>query len=206
MLVAVAMNRFLNSEARAGLGAAFVLLSIVAAVEIADGSAANYLGLTATAPFLAAAFSSWREVVAIGVVAMTFDVLFGAIDLSRPGVENGRALEVTLNLIGVLIATAIAAAVGVIRQRQTVRFAELSRLASVAQGAVLRPHRSTTWPPGHRRSIHFRQRRSRHRRRPVRGSGHSLRRTNDHRRRPGKGTRRRPPRQHRSWFISARRL
>lgn len=139
MLVAVAMNRFLNSEARAGLGAAFVLLSIVAAVEIADGSAANYLGLTATAPFLAAAFSSWREVVAIGVVAMTFDVLFGAIDLSRPGVENGRALEVTLNLIGVLIATAIAAAVGVIRQRQTVRFAELSRLASVAQGAVLRP-------------------------------------------------------------------
>ncbi|MBT8224970.1 MAG: serine/threonine-protein phosphatase [Dactylosporangium sp.] len=139
MLFGVAMNRSLNSEARAGVGAAFVLLSLVAAIELADGSEANYLGLTAAAPFLAAAFASWREVLAIGVVATVFGILFGSIDLSRAEVDSGRVLTVVLNMAGVLLATGIAAAVGVIRQRQTTRFAELSRLASVAQGAVLRP-------------------------------------------------------------------
>lgn len=139
MLFGVAMTRTLNVEARAGLGAAFVLLSLIATIEVADGPVANYVGLAAAAPFLAAAFSSWREVVAIGVAALTFGVLFGAVDLSRANVEDGRLLAVGLNLGGIMISTGIAAVVGVIRQRQTVRFAELSRLASVAQGAVLRP-------------------------------------------------------------------
>ena len=139
MLFGVAMNRHINPEARAGLGAALVLLSLVAAVEVADGAAAGYLGLMAAAPFLAAAFASWREVLAVGAVAGILGTVFGAIDLSRPGVESGRVVTVILNLTGVMLATGIAAAVGVIRHRQTERIAELSRLASVAQGAVLRP-------------------------------------------------------------------
>jgi serine phosphatase RsbU (regulator of sigma subunit) len=139
MLFGVAMNRHINPEARAGLGAALVLLSIVAAVEAADGTPADYLGLMAAAPFLAAAFASWREVLTVGSVAAVLGAVFGTIDLSRPGVDAGRVATVVLNLTGVMLATGIAAAVGVIRQRQTERIAELSRLASVAQGAVLRP-------------------------------------------------------------------
>lgn len=139
MLFGVAMNRSLNSEARAGLGAAFVLLCLVTAIEIADGSVANYLGLMAAAPFLAAAFASWREIMTIGTVATTLGIVLGAIDLMRPKIEDGRPLTVMLNLAGIMLAAAIGAAVGVIRQRQAARIAELSRLASVAQGAVLRP-------------------------------------------------------------------
>ncbi len=139
MLFGVAMNRPVNPESRAGLGAAFVLLCLVTTIEIADGPAANYLGLLATAPFLAAAFASWREVVAVGTVATTLGIVFGSFDLMQAKVEDDRPLAVLLNIGGILLSTAIAAAVGMIRQRQTARFAELSRLASVAQSAVLRP-------------------------------------------------------------------
>jgi hypothetical protein len=138
MLLAVPMKRQLPPEARAGAGAAFVLLCLVLAIEVADGSRANYIGLLAAAPFLAAAFASWREVLAVGSAATLFAVLFGLIDLMQP-VDLPNTLPVLLNLTGVVLATGIGSAVGAIRQRQIVRFAELSRLASVAQGAVLRP-------------------------------------------------------------------
>jgi sigma-B regulation protein RsbU (phosphoserine phosphatase) len=139
MLMPVPMKRQLPPEARAGVGAAFVLLCLVLAVEVADGPRANYIGLTAAAPFLAAAFASWRQVLAVGSVAVALSVVFGAIDLTHPGLDGRRTLFVVINLAGVILATAGAAAVGTIRQRQNSRFAELSRLASVAQGAVLRP-------------------------------------------------------------------
>ena len=99
------------------------------------------LGLAlAAAPFLAAAFASWVEVLALGALATILGVIFGSIDLMNPdaGTED-RMLIIVINVGGVIFATGIAAAVGVIRQRQTVRYWELSRLASVAQGAVLRP-------------------------------------------------------------------
>jgi len=139
MLLRVPMKRQLPPEARAGVGAAFVLLCLVLAVEVADGSRANYIGLLAAAPFLAAAFASWREVLAVGSAATLLAVLFGAIDLMHPAPGQHRMLTVALNLAGVVLATGIGSAVGAIRQRQIARFAELSRLASVAQGAVLRP-------------------------------------------------------------------
>ncbi len=139
MLLAVPMKRQLPPEARAGVGAAFVLLCLVLAVEVADGSRANYIGLLAAAPFLAAAFASWREVLAVGSAATLLAVLFGAIDLMHPAGGQNRTLTVVLNLAGVVLATGIGSAVGAIRQRQIARFAELSRLASVAQAAVLRP-------------------------------------------------------------------
>src|SRR5262245_28649919 len=139
MLLAVPMKRQLPPEARAGVGAAFVLLCLVLAVEVADGARANYIGLLAAAPFLAAAFASWREVLAVGSAATLLAVLFGSIDLMHPTAGQHRTLSVVLNLAGVILATGIGSAVGAIRQRQIARFAELSRLASVAQGAVLRP-------------------------------------------------------------------
>jgi hypothetical protein len=141
MLVAVAMKphapgrRPLTPESRAGLGAAVVLLALVTAVEVADGPYAHYIGLFAAAPFLAAAFASWRDVLAVGVTA----VLLGVIFVLPPANQGRLDTPLVVNIGGVVLATGIGAAVGTIRQRQAERFAELSRLASVAQGAVLRP-------------------------------------------------------------------
>jgi hypothetical protein len=125
-------RRPLSSGSRAGLGAAFVLLTIVSVVEVADGPEANYVGLVAAAPFLTAAFASWRIVLVVGAAA----TVLGAGFAMTGGMISVAAV---VNLTGIVLATAIAAGVAVIRQRQARRIAELSRLAAVAQQAVLRP-------------------------------------------------------------------
>ncbi|MDG4822275.1 PP2C family protein-serine/threonine phosphatase [Asanoa sp. WMMD1127] len=125
-------RRPLSPGSRAGLGAAVVLLAIVSAVEIADGSGANYVGLVAAAPFLAAAFASWRMVLVVGVLATVVGIGFAI-------AARGVTLATGVNVVGVALATAIAAVVAVIRERQATRIAELSKLAQVAQQAVLRP-------------------------------------------------------------------
>jgi serine phosphatase RsbU (regulator of sigma subunit) len=139
MLLAVAVKPHLPSrrpmspDTRAGLGAALVLLALITVVEVADGPRANHIGLLATAPFLAAAFASWREVLTVGALATVLGVVFG---LNNPAMVT---MPLAVNIGAVVLSTAVAAAVGTIRQRQGERLAELSRLASVAQGAVLRP-------------------------------------------------------------------
>jgi serine phosphatase RsbU (regulator of sigma subunit) len=125
-------RRPLSPGSRVGLGAAFVLLALVSAVELADGEEANYVGLVAAAPFLAAAFAAWPVVLAVGAAAIVIGVLFALI--------GGMITHATVvNVVGIVLATGIAAGVAAIRQRQAERIAELSRLASVAQQAVLRP-------------------------------------------------------------------
>lgn len=59
-------RRPLSSGSRAGLGAALVLLALVSAIEVADGSRADHIGLLVAALFLAAAFASWRVVLGVG--------------------------------------------------------------------------------------------------------------------------------------------
>ncbi|GAA0808558.1 membrane protein [Spirilliplanes yamanashiensis] len=125
-------RRPLSPGSRAGLGAALVLLALVAAIDLADGGEAHYVGLLAAAPFLAAAFAGWRIVLAVGVVSTVVGGFFAAYG-GRP------TLAGIVNVVGILVATGIAAGVAVIRQRQLDQIAELSRLASVAQAAVLRP-------------------------------------------------------------------
>ncbi len=126
-------RRVLRPDARAGLGAALVLLVLIAAVELADGRSPSYVGLLATPPFLAAAFGSWRTVLPVGILSVVLACMFW---LTSPG---GPQASVAVNVIAVLLATGIAAAVGAVRQRQVARFAALSRLASVAQQAILGP-------------------------------------------------------------------
>lgn len=138
MLFRVAMQllptgrRPMSPGSRAGLGAALVLLALVSAVELADGSGANYVGLVAAAPFLAAAFATWRVVLVVGAIAT---VVGGAFALTGQMVS----IAAMVNVIGIGLATALASAVAAIRQRQAERIDELSKLASVAQQAVLRP-------------------------------------------------------------------
>lgn len=125
-------RRPLSPGSRAGLGAALVLLALVSAVELADGSGTNYVGLVAAAPFLAAAFATWRVVLVVGALATMVGCAFAL---------TGQMVSIAtvVNVVGIGLATALASVVAAIRQRQAERIAELSKLASVAQQAVLRP-------------------------------------------------------------------
>jgi sigma-B regulation protein RsbU (phosphoserine phosphatase) len=125
-------RRPLSPGSRAGLGAAVVLLALISAVEVADGKRADYTGLIAAAPFLAAVFGSWRVVLGVGVAGTILGAAFALGGQTIP-------LAAVVNVVGIALATGIAVAVAVTRQRQAERIAELSKLASVAQQAVLRP-------------------------------------------------------------------
>jgi hypothetical protein len=125
-------RRPLSPGSRAGLGAALGLLSLVSVVEMADGVRANYVGLLAAVPFLAAAFAFWPTVLAVGALATLIGMIFA-------GADGHVELAGVVNVVGIVLATGIAAAVASIRQRQADRIVELVRLASVAQQAVLRP-------------------------------------------------------------------
>ncbi len=117
---------------RAGVGAALVLLVVVAAVEVADGPRASFVGLFAAVPFLAAVLASWQTVLAVGALATAAGAVFATVDGEFGPVGM-------INVLGVMLATGIAAVVAAIRKRQADRIAELLRLAAVAQQAVLRP-------------------------------------------------------------------
>jgi sigma-B regulation protein RsbU (phosphoserine phosphatase) len=128
----LAGRRPLSPASRAGAGAAAVLLTLVAMVELADGGAPNYVGLIAAAPFVTAVFATWRVVLGMGLVATVVALAFA---VSAPELT----LQTAVNVAGVAVATGIAAPVASVRQRQADRIAELAQLASVAQQAVLRP-------------------------------------------------------------------
>jgi serine phosphatase RsbU (regulator of sigma subunit) len=138
MLVAVRIplalsgGRPLSPGFRAGLGAAIVLLVSICGVELADGRPARYVGLMATVPFIAAVFAPWQAVLIAGGSATTAGTLFVVFG----GVEDFSSF---INVVAIGLATAIAAAVAVLRQRQAERIAELAKLATIAQQAVLRP-------------------------------------------------------------------
>ena len=129
------MKRPLLPEARAGVGAAFVLLCLVLAAEVADGVDANYVGLLAAAPFLAAAFASWPEVLAVGSASTVLALVFCTIELMH---SRERMLVMLLNLGAVILAAGIASAVGAIRQRQIdrIRRAVEARLRGAAGRAA----------------------------------------------------------------------
>jgi hypothetical protein len=122
----------LSPASRAGLGAALVLLLIITGVELLDPDRASFVGLLAAVPFLAAVFAFWPTVLVVGVLATVTGLVFAA-------TEPVRGMSGMVNVVGIMLATGIAAAVAMIRQRQADRIAELLRLAAIAQQAVLRP-------------------------------------------------------------------
>ncbi|MDI6099008.1 PP2C family protein-serine/threonine phosphatase [Actinoplanes sp. NEAU-A12] len=129
----MAGRRPLSPGNRAGLGAALVLLAVVSAVELADGPSAHFVGLLAAVPFLAAVFAVWQLVLGAGV----FTTVVGAVFVGVSDPQQGMAGLV--NLMGIVLATGVAAAGATVRERQSEKIAELLRLAAVAQQAVLRP-------------------------------------------------------------------
>jgi hypothetical protein len=136
------MSRPTSSEGRAALGAAVLLLVMVTVIEFTDGlGQAHYIGMLAAAPFLAATFASWRQVMAVGVAATVLGCVFtvpGLAHQQQPAFADQIVPDV-VNIFGIVMATGVATTVGALRERQAERIAELSKLASAAQGAVLRP-------------------------------------------------------------------
>ncbi len=110
-----------------------MLLLLISAVELADGREARFVGLMATVPFLAAVFAPWQAVLVAGGVATAVGTVFAFFGMSQDD------LSAFINVIGIGLATGIAALVAVVRQRQAERIAELAKLATIAQQAVLRP-------------------------------------------------------------------
>ncbi|MET0418295.1 MAG: PP2C family protein-serine/threonine phosphatase [Actinoplanes sp.] len=125
-------RRPLSPGSRVGLGAAVVLLAVVSAVELATGPSADFVGIFAAVPFLAAVFAFWQTVLVVGILSTVVGMIF-------VGADGTIGVSGMVNVLGIMLATAIAAAVATIRQRQADRIAELQRLAAVAQQAVLRP-------------------------------------------------------------------
>ena len=125
-------RRPLSPGSRVGLGAAIVLLAVVSGVELADGRSADFIGLFAAVPFLAAVFAFWQTVLVVGVLSSLVGMVFVGAD-NKPGYAG------LINIVGIMLATGIASAVATIRQRQATRIDQLVRLAAVAQQAVLRP-------------------------------------------------------------------
>jgi hypothetical protein len=125
-------RRPISPGSRAGLSASLVLLAVVSAVEISDGRQANFVGIFAAVPFLAAVFAFWQTVLLVGVLAAIVGMVF-------VGADGTLGVSGMANIVGIILATAIAAVVATIRQRQADRIVELQKLAAVAQQAVLRP-------------------------------------------------------------------
>ncbi|MET8040664.1 serine/threonine-protein phosphatase, partial [Micromonospora sp. NPDC005215] len=125
-------RRPLSPGSRAGLGAALVLLAIVSAVEAADGRFAHYVALLSAVPLLAAAVASWPVVLGVGVVATLTGAGFAL-------TEPKMSMITPVSVVAVAVVTGLAVAVASVRQRQAEQIVELTKLASVAQQAVLRP-------------------------------------------------------------------
>ena len=97
------MKRPPDPTARAGLGVAFGLLAIVIAVELADGAQANFIGLLVAAPFLAAAFASWRDVLVVGAVAAVVGVAFAVPEDAVSSLKARRSIRVATNKPGEIL-------------------------------------------------------------------------------------------------------
>src|SRR5258705_185013 len=123
----------MTAEAGAGLGAAVAVLLIVTGIEFAEGAGPSVVPWLAVAPFLAAAFAPWRYVVGVGLLATAIAAAVGG---NNP---TGVTVQDIYTVIGLVLATMVCVAVSMVRQGQNQRFAELVRLATVAQEAVLSP-------------------------------------------------------------------
>jgi sigma-B regulation protein RsbU (phosphoserine phosphatase) len=114
---------------------------VIAACALATGIAlfdattpgAQYVGLLAAPPFLVAALASYRWTFAVGGLCFVLGAIVGVL-----GGDGGSPAQV-LRLTAIGVFTGLAAWLSMLGGRTTRRVATLSKLASVAQQAVLRP-------------------------------------------------------------------
>jgi sigma-B regulation protein RsbU (phosphoserine phosphatase) len=120
-------------NARAGVAGAALLAVLIVALDVVQSPHVDFVGLLVGPPFLAAAFAPSRQVVGVGLLCVALGVGWGF--LAGQGTDKAQVVRIA----AVVCATALAAVVGSVRDRTDRRVAALTRLADVAQQAVLRP-------------------------------------------------------------------
>jgi sigma-B regulation protein RsbU (phosphoserine phosphatase) len=117
---------------RTGVISACLLAVVIAACDVAMPGM-EYVGLLVAPPFLTAALASYRATFGVGAFCFALGGLLGVFSgLSQDPKQ-------ILLLAAILVFTALAAWLSMLRDRTTQRVATLSKLAAVAQQAVLRP-------------------------------------------------------------------
>jgi serine phosphatase RsbU (regulator of sigma subunit) len=117
---------------RAAVGAGLVLLAFVAAAEMVDPTSLRFVGLSVLVPAVTALLGCWRVVLGSGALAT---VVAAVLVLASRSVDVSAAVDV----LAVALVTVVVTRLTALRQGQAERIDELSKLASVAQQAVLRP-------------------------------------------------------------------
>ncbi len=123
----------LSNEAVGGAVAAVAVVTAIAIADLLEGPAIHALPWLGIGPLIAAAFAPWRLVLGVGAVtgasaAVTF--AFGREPLGARDIAE---------IIGLIVVTVVAVVVSKVRELQSQRYAELSKLATATQEAVLRP-------------------------------------------------------------------
>ncbi|WP_035870087.1 PP2C family protein-serine/threonine phosphatase [Cryptosporangium arvum] len=117
---------------RTGIVGACLLALAIAAFDVAMPGL-QFVGLLVAPPFLAAALASYRATFAVGALCFVLGAALGMVD------GEAFAPQQVLRLAAILVFTALAAWLSMLGDRTSKRVATLSKLAAVAQQAVLRP-------------------------------------------------------------------
>ncbi len=118
---------------RVGVVTACALAVVIAALDLVSGPEPELVGMLVAPPLLAAIVATYRWVLGVGF--LSFALAVGLYLPSDFELENVQLVQ----LAGIVVATAVAAVVSVLRVQASRRLASLRELAAVAQQAILRP-------------------------------------------------------------------
>lgn len=124
-----------HTESPLGLLAAlpFVVMTVIALVDVAAGSGVGLLPMVSLGPAFACLTGGWRRTAAVGVLALA---LCAALGLYDGLFDERRGFTAVASVAGVTIAGLAAT---VIRQRRESELANMRSIAEVAQRVLLRP-------------------------------------------------------------------
>lgn len=121
-----------TANGRIGVICAALLCPLLIALDQVVGPSPQLIGLLAVAPFLAAAFGSAQPTLLVGALAFGCGAGYGF--YTDVGTDKGQLIR----LAAIIIFTVVAAVAGRLRESSSEQIAALTRLADVAQAAVLR--------------------------------------------------------------------
>jgi phosphoserine phosphatase RsbU/P len=117
---------------RLGVMAACAFALLIAGLDVIHSESAALIGLLVAPPFLAAVFAPYRHVLLVGLFSAALAVGLGVY------ADEATSAAQMITLAVIIGGTVLAAILAELRERASERVASLSRLAAVAQQAVLR--------------------------------------------------------------------
>jgi serine phosphatase RsbU (regulator of sigma subunit) len=118
----------------------YVVMTVVAVVDVAVGSSVGLLPMVALGPAFAGLAGGWRRTVVIGVLAVAVCCGLGLYDGQF---DHRRGFSAVVSVVGVTVAAVVAA---VTRGRRESELASVRSIAEVAQRVLLRPVPRTAGP------------------------------------------------------------